>query len=68
VAALAAPSEEARDGRPLFVMANTNPTKGIKLFEERAPKLHYCRFQTEEDYQKYKKDYERLEKEAGLWR
>ena len=68
VAALAAPAEETRDGRPLFVMANTNPTKGIKLFEERVPKLHYCRFQTEEDYQKYKQDYERLEKEIGLWR
>jgi transketolase len=67
VAALAAPSEDPPDGRPLFVVAKTNPIKGIELFGEHAPKLHYCRFTSEEDYQKYKNDYERLAKEAS-WR
>jgi transketolase len=67
-AALAAPAEAPPDGRPLFVVANTNPVKGIELFGERAPKLHYCRFTSEADYQKYKSDYERLAKEAASWR
>ena len=68
VAALAAAAEEKHNGKPLFVVAHTNPARGIDLFGERAPKLHYCRFTTEEEYQKYKKDYERLAQEAASWR
>jgi transketolase len=68
VAALAAPAEAKADGRPLFVIAKTDPAYKIELFRERAPKLHYCRFTTEEDYQKYQADYERLAQEAASWR
>ena len=64
-AALAAPAEEAPDGRPLFVVAKTNPLRGVELLKERAPKLHYCRFTSEEEFQRYKSDFERLAKEAS---
>ncbi|RCK75081.1 MAG: Transketolase, N-terminal section [Anaerolineae bacterium] len=53
VEALAAPAEETPDGRPLFVIARTNPCQGIPLLEERAPKLHYIRFRDESERQRY---------------
>lgn len=54
VEALAAPAEEKPDGRPLFVIARTNPCQGIPLLEERRPKLHYVRFKNEEEKERYK--------------
>jgi transketolase len=62
IEALVNPAEEKPDGRPLFVLAQTDPARGVDLFRERAPKLHYLRFTTDEEYQKYKKDYEQLAK------
>lgn len=34
----------ARDGRPLVVLAETDPSRGLAALRERAPKLHYVRF------------------------
>ncbi|MDR3333621.1 MAG: transketolase [Treponema sp.] len=68
VAALAKPAGEARDGRPLFVLAKTDPARGVELFRERAPKLHYLRFTTDEEFLRYKQDYERLAKEYASWK
>jgi len=68
VAALAEPAGEARDGRPLFVLARTDPARGVELFRERAPKLHYLRFTTDEEFLRYKQDYERLAKEYASWK
>jgi transketolase len=68
VADLSAPAEKPPDGRPLFVVAKTDPIRGIELFGERSPKLHYCRFNSEDEYQRYKSDYERLAKEAESWK
>ena len=45
--ALAAPAELAPDGRPLFVLAYTNPCAGMPIIESRRPKLHYVRFKDE---------------------
>ncbi|HLF28261.1 MAG TPA: transketolase [Anaerolineae bacterium] len=45
--ALAAPAAQALDGRPLFVIAYTNPCAGLPLIESRRPKLHYVRFKDE---------------------
>jgi transketolase len=68
IEALVKPAEEKPDGRPLFVLAKTDPVRGIPLFRERAPKLHYLRFANDEEFQKYKADYERLAKEAKVWK
>ena len=44
VDALSAPAELAPDGRPLVVLAYSNPTQGFPILEGRRPKLHYIRF------------------------
>lgn len=54
VEALAAPAALPPDGRPLFVIARTNPCQGIPLLEERRPRLHYVRFKDETEKQRYR--------------
>ncbi|MCI0397194.1 MAG: transketolase, partial [Chloroflexi bacterium] len=54
VAALAAPADLSPDGRPLVVLAYTNPCQGVGLLEERRPKLHYVRFSSEEERDRYR--------------
>jgi transketolase len=54
VEALAAPAELAPDARPLVVLAYTNPCAGIPLLEERRPRLHYVRFKSEQERERYK--------------
>ena len=54
VEALARPAECERDGRPLVVIARTNPCCGIELLEERRPRLHYVRFKSEEERERYR--------------
>ena len=44
IAALIRPARRAPDGRPLVVLADTDPTRGLPILKERAPKLHYVRF------------------------
>lgn len=44
VEALAQPAALTPDGRPLVVLAYSNPCQGIPVLEERRPKLHYVRF------------------------
>ncbi len=44
VDALARPAELPPDGRPLVVLAYSNPCQGFPILEARRPKLHYVRF------------------------
>jgi transketolase len=44
VTALAAPAADEPDGRPLMVIARTNPWTGIPTLKERSPRFHYVRF------------------------
>jgi transketolase len=53
VEALAAPAETPPVGKPLLVLAYTNPWQGIDLLRSRAPKLHYVRFNSAEERQRY---------------
>src|SRR5690606_2818917 len=53
IEALAAPAELTPDGRPLFVLARTTPWYGMDILQERAPKLHYVRFTSDEERQRY---------------
>ena len=43
VDALAAPAARRRPGRPLVVLARTDPCHGAELLRGRAPRLHYLR-------------------------
>ncbi len=60
VDALAAPAALAPDGRPLVVLARTDACRGLDLMRERAPKLHYLRFTSEEERQSYQKVYQHM--------
>lgn len=40
-------------GRPLVVVARTNPCQGIPLLEARRPRIHYVRFKTPQERQTY---------------
>jgi transketolase len=44
VDALAYPATLKPDGRPLVVLAYSDPCRGFPILEERRPKLHYVRF------------------------
>jgi transketolase len=56
--ALWAPSQLDPDGRPLFILARTNPTRGIPILNERAPNLHYFRFKSDAERKRYQAYYE----------
>ncbi len=45
--------EPIQQGKPLIVIADTNPWKGIEILKERYPKLHYVRFLTEQEREQY---------------
>ena len=53
VEALAAPARMPRDGRPLVVLAYTDPCAGIALLRERIPQLHYVRFKNDQERKRY---------------
>ncbi len=51
--ALKAPAERPRNGKPLVVIADTDPCREIALLHNRAPKLHYVRFKSQKERQAY---------------
>ncbi|NEX18780.1 transketolase [Thiorhodococcus mannitoliphagus] len=63
--ALAAPAlgSGERD-RPLVVIARTDPCRGLEQLRERAPKLHYVRFKSDEEFATYRTLLETLRQEA----
>jgi len=50
----------AQTGKPHFVMALTDPARGLPIFAERAPLLHYLRFTSEEERDRYQQVYEEM--------
>ncbi|MEJ6395881.1 thiamine pyrophosphate-dependent enzyme [Gymnodinialimonas sp. 2305UL16-5] len=40
---------EPHPGRPLIILARTNPFQTMSILEERFPRLHYVRFKSEEE-------------------
>ncbi len=40
---------EPHEGRPLIILARTNPYHAMSILEERFPRLHYVRFKSEEE-------------------
>lgn len=63
--ALAAPADPTieRD-RPLVVIARTDPCRGLEQLRERAPKLHYVRFKSDEEFALYRGLLDTLRQEA----
>ena len=47
-----------RTGKPHFVLAYTDPVRGIPLMNERRPVLHYLRFTGPEERAQYQKFYD----------
>ena len=58
--ALDAPARLAPDGRPLFVLCQTDPCRGVALLERRRPKLHYVRFTSPEERESYRRCHEAM--------
>ncbi|WP_287372516.1 transketolase [Oceanithermus sp.] len=59
VEALAAAAETPHEGRPLVVIARTNPYCGVEVLAERAPKFHYIRFAGPEEKEALERFYVR---------
>jgi len=64
VDALAALGKLKPDGRPTFILCDTDPCRGIDILKKRVPKLHYVRFNSEEEREAYKAAYEEITKRA----
>ena len=64
--ALYAPSQLERDGRPLFILANTDPCRGVPRLNHNAPILHYLRFKSDDEKAAYRKDYEIMAKKTSV--
>ncbi len=60
VEALDAAAEEENDGRPLVVLADTDPCRGVECLEQRRPKLHYVRFGGDEERGRFQKVLDRM--------
>jgi transketolase len=57
---LAAPARRRRDGRPLFVLCQTDTCRGVEPLRARAPKFHYLRFRDDAERQQYAALLERM--------
>ena len=51
-------------GRPLFILARTNPTQGVELLESKRPTLHYLRFSSDEEQQAFQNAYDVMAQEV----
>ncbi|HBH00082.1 MAG TPA: transketolase [Rhodobacteraceae bacterium] len=49
LAAIRQAAAERHDGKPLIILARTNPFHAMSILEERFPRLHYVRFTSEEE-------------------
>lgn len=47
-------------GKPHFVIARTDPVRGLPLFAKRAPLLHYLRFTSQEERAEYEAAYNEM--------
>lgn len=52
--------------KPLFILSRTDPTRGVPLMKER-PVLHYLRFASEQERDRYQSAFEEMKAEAAAW-
>lgn len=62
IEALVRPATLDPDGRPLVVLARTDPTRGIPLLKERAPKLHTVKFKHDAERERYRLAYHMMKR------
>lgn len=60
VEALAALGKIQPDGRPTFILCDTDPCRGIDILKKRIPKLHYVRFNSPEEREEYRLAYNEI--------
>ena len=65
VQALAAPALEVPDGRPLAVLARTDPTRGLAPLRDREPRLHHVRFSGAHERARFEDALRRMDEEAA---
>jgi transketolase len=58
--ALARPALEPRKGKPLVVLCDTIPYKGVEPLKFRAPKFHYLRFTSDQERKTYEDFFKQL--------
>ncbi len=58
--ALVAPLSKLGNGKPLFVIARTDPCRDIDLLRNRMDKLHYIRFASKDEFAKFQRFYDAL--------
>lgn len=56
VAALREAVRTPHEGRPLIVLADTSPFRTMPVLEERFPRLHYVRFKSREERDRYNRE------------
>ncbi len=57
---LARPAQLTPDGRPLAVLAITNPCRGLELLQQNRPRLHYLRFKSREEKERYRGELQKM--------
>ena len=60
VEALTALGNLKPDGRPTFILCDTDPCKNVDILKKRIPKLHYVRFNNDEERNEYRQAYEKI--------
>ncbi len=63
--ALLAPAARLGRGKPLAVVARTDPCRGLPLLCERAPRLHYLRFRDDAERAGYREALQAMRAEQG---
>ena len=59
--------ENRPDDKPLFILARTDATRGVPLMQERAPVLHYLRFTSDAERDRFQAAFEDMKAEAETW-
>ena len=54
------------DGRPTFMLADTNPCRDIDILKNRAPKFHYVRFTGKDELELYKLALKQMSKRGKI--
>jgi transketolase len=64
--AMDAAFQDRKCDRPLFILARTDPTRGVPLMQER-PVLHYLRFANDDERARYQAEFEKLKAGSTAW-
>lgn len=63
IALLEAASQTDHHGKPLFILAKTDPCRGLDILRRNEPKLHYLRFKNQEEILLYTEALKQMKEE-----